>query len=240
METKINEILSILRDQSKALDETRSMLADSLGRVTKLEEQVGVLQTTVHVQEREIRQLKDRANAAAQMTKANAIRLIGYPASDEETKTTDGGKAFTARIYDKILKPVLAVAKAKGDIPSVPSLANSVESVYRAGKITPGAHIPPIVITFTNKAARLAILRNKRNNMPLPTEEEKNLGAKKYSIAEDLTGPSFRMLRLLQADDRISKAWTVDGNIRFVKKSNPDIIKKVSSVHLPVDQVIDG
>jgi hypothetical protein len=240
MEGKINEILSMLRDQSKALEETRSLLAESLGRVTKLEEQVAVLQTTVSSQEKEIRQLKDRANAAAQVTKANAIRLIGYPASDEETKTTDGGKAFTARIYDKILKPILAIAKAKGDIPSIPTLANTVESVYRAGKIGPGTHTPPIVINFINKAARLAVLRNKRNNIPMPTEEEKNLGAKRFIIAEDLTGPTFKMLRLLQGDDRVSKAWTADGNIRFVLAAEPNVIKKVSSVYLSADVVING
>jgi hypothetical protein len=240
MEDKINEILSIVREQSKALEETRALLSDSLKRVSKLEEQVAVLQTTVFAQDREIRQLKDRANSAAQLTKANSIRLIGYPTSDEETKSTDGGKSFTARIYEKILKPVLAVAKAKGDIPSVPSLANTVEAVYRAGKTGPGTHTPPIVITFNNRAARLAVLRNKRNNIPLPTDEERSLGAKKYIIAEDLTGPSFRMLRLLQNDDRVSKVWTADGNIRFVLKDEPNHLKKVSSVYLTVDQVISG
>jgi hypothetical protein len=77
MEAKINEILSILRDQSKALEETRALLSDSLGRVSKLEEQVTALQSTVLSQDREIRLLKDKANAADQLTKANNIRLIG-------------------------------------------------------------------------------------------------------------------------------------------------------------------
>jgi hypothetical protein len=236
MEAKINEILSILRDQSKALEETRALLSDSLGRVSKLEEQVTVLQSTVSSQDREIRLLKDKANVADQLTKANNIRLIGYPATDEETKSTDGGKSFATRIYEKILKPVLAVAKAKGDITSVPSLANTVEAVYRAGKIS-GSSTPPIVIIFNNRAARLAVLRNKRNNIPLPTDEEKSSGAKRYIIAEDLTGPSFRMLRLLQAYDRVSKVWSAEGQIRYVLKSDPTI-KKVSSVHLTVDQII--
>jgi hypothetical protein len=238
MEAKINEILSILRDQSKALEETRALLSDSLGRVSKLEEQVTVLQSTVSSQDREIRLLKDKANAADQLTKANNIRLIGYPATDEETKSTDGGKSFATRIYEKILKPVLAVAKAKGDITSVLSLANTVETMYRAGKIS-GSHTPPIVIIFNNRAARLAVLRNKRNNIPMPTDEEKSAGAKRYIIAEDLTGPSFRILRLLQADDRVSKVWSAEGQIRYVLKSDPTI-KKVTSVHLSVDQIIAG
>jgi hypothetical protein len=238
MEAKINEILSILRDQSKALEETRALLSDSLGRVSKLEEQVTALQSTVSSQDREIRLLKDKANAADQLTKANNIRLIGYPATDEETKSTDGGKSFASRIYEKILKPVLAVAKAKGDITSVPSLANTVEAVYRAGKIS-GSHTPPIVVIFNNRAARLAVLRNKKNNIPMPTDEEKTAGAKRYIIAEDLTGPSFRMLRLLQADDRVSKVWSAEGQIRYVLKSDPTI-KKVTSVHLTVDQILAG
>jgi hypothetical protein len=130
------------------------------------------------------------------------------------------------------------VAKAKGDITSVPSLANTVEAVYRAGKIS-GSHTPPIVVIFNSRAARLAVLRNKKNNIPMPTDEEKSAGAKRYIIAEDLTGPSFRMLRYLQADDRVSKVWSAEGQIRYVLKSDPTI-KKVTSVYLTVDQILAG
>jgi hypothetical protein len=238
MEAKLNEILSILRDHGKALDETKSLLAESLGKIAKLEEHVAVLQTQVTLQDKEIRILKDKVNAAEQSAKSSSIRLIGYPATDEETKTTDGGKAFASRLYDRVIKPILSVAKAKGDISTIPSAANCIDTVYRAGKLAPGARLPPLVITLNNKMVRLAILRHKKNNIPMPSEEEKAAGAKRFALVEDLTGASYRMLKMLQDDDRVAKAWSYDGQIRFTLKDNPNFVKKVPSVFLPLESFV--
>jgi hypothetical protein len=237
MEAKIDELMSLVRGQSKALEETKAMLADSLGRVAKLEEQTSSLQSRVESQDKEILQLKDSVNYLHQQSKASSVRLLGFPVSDDEKMSTDGGKLLSTRVYEKILKPVLAIAKAKGDLSSVPTMPNTVYNIYRAGKLN-SPKPPPIVITFSNTQTRLAVLRHKRNNIPSPSDDEKRSGTKSYSLVEDLTSPTFRMLKLLQADERVSKVWSADGQLKFTLRGESNTVHRVKSVFLPIEKII--
>jgi hypothetical protein len=237
MDAKIDELMSLVRGQSKALEETKAMLAESLGRVSKLEEQVSSLQLRVDSQDKEILHLKDSANFISQQSKASSIRLLGFPVTEDEKASTDGGRSLSTRIYDKVLKPVLAVAKAKGDLSSVPTLTNTISNIYRAGRIS-GPRPPPIVITFSNSQTRLAVLRHKKNNVPPPSDDEKRNGIKSYLLVEDLTSPTFRMLKTLQADERVCKAWSADGRLKFTLHSDPNTIHRVKSVFLPIEKII--
>jgi cell division protein FtsB len=75
MEAKIEELMSLVRGQSLA--ETKTMLAESLGRVAKLEEQVSSQQILIDAQDKEILQLKDSVNFLNQQSRAYFIRLLG-------------------------------------------------------------------------------------------------------------------------------------------------------------------
>jgi hypothetical protein len=173
--------------------------------VTKLEEQVTSQQNQIDTQSKEILQLKDSVNFRNQQSRANSIRLLGFPVTDDEKVSTDGTKYLSIRVYDKILKPVLTSAKAKGDLSTVPTMPNTIASIYRAGKLN-SPKPPLIVITFSSSQTRLAVLRHKRNNLPTPSDDEKRGGIKSYILAEDLTSPTFRMLKLLHTSERINKA----------------------------------
>jgi hypothetical protein len=135
MEAKIDELMSLVRGQSLALAETKTRLAESLGRVSKLEEQVTSQQKQIDVQNKEILQLQDSVNFLNQQTRATSIRLLGFPVTDDEKMTTDGTKSLSTRVYEKILKPVLTIAKAKGDLSTVPTMPNTIANIYRAGKL---------------------------------------------------------------------------------------------------------
>jgi hypothetical protein len=237
MDAKIDELMALVRGQSKALEETKAMLAESLGRVAKLEDQVSTLQHQVVSRDNEILLLKDSVNHLNQQARASSIRLLGFPVTEEEKMSTDGGKLLSTRVYDKILKPVLNIAKAKGDLSSIPTVTNTVSCIYRAGKLN-SPKPPPIVISFTNSQTRLAILRNKKNNVPPPSDEEKRSGIKSYILAEDLTSPTFRMMKLLQADERVCKVWSAEGRLKFTLRSDTNTIHRVKSVFLPVDKII--
>jgi hypothetical protein len=237
MDAKLDELMSLVRGQSKALEETKAMLAESLSRVASLEDKASSLQRRVDDQDKEILLLKDSVNHLSQQSKANSIRLLGFPVSEDEKMSTDGGKALSTRIYEKILKPVLAIAKAKGDLSSVPTMPNTITSVYRAGKLN-SPKPPPIVISFSSSLTRLAVLRHKKNNLPSPSDDEKRSGIKSYLLVEDLTSPTFRMLKLLQADERVNKVWSADGRLKFTLRSDSDTIHRVKSVFLPVEKII--
>ena len=48
-------------------------------------------------------------------------------------------------------------------------------------------------------------------------------------VVEDLTPPPFQMLKMLRDDKRVSRAWTVEGRIRYVKEKE-ETIRTVASV----------
>ena len=67
----------------------------------------------------EIKILKSSANRRDQLDRALTVRLFNFPGSDSET-------GLSNRIYERILKPILVAAKAKGTIPSVPQASNVI------------------------------------------------------------------------------------------------------------------
>jgi hypothetical protein len=239
VQEQLNTVISMLKEQAQTLNETRSMLAESQAKVSVLENKVSSLEVKVTSLESDILALKETSNNREQQSKLCSIRIHGFPVTDEELAATDGGKPLSLKIYDRLLKPILTAAKAKGDIASVPHCANVVEDCYRAGRPTKTGRPMPIVVKITNKNLRLAILRNKRNNIPSPMDGERSEHVKRFSIVEDLTGPTYHLLKLLQDNDNVSRAWTVEGKIRFILSANPNIVVKVKSVFTPVETILN-
>jgi hypothetical protein len=96
----------------------------------------------------------------------------------------------------------------------------------------------PLIMKFINKNTRLAVLRNKRTNTPAPADSERSEFAKRFSIVEDLTTPSYKLLRMLQDYERVSKVWTVEGRFRLVLTANPNNIIKLKSVFEPIEKIL--
>jgi hypothetical protein len=238
IQDQLNTVISMLKEQAQTLNETRSMLAESQAKVTVLESKVSTLEGKVLSLESDLLSLKEVTNNREQVSKLCSIRVHGLPVTDDELAATDGGKSLGIRVYDRVLKPILAAAKAKGDISSVPHCSNVVEECYRSGRPTKSGKPAPIVVKIANKNLRLAILRNKRSNIPLPLETERTEFVKRFSVVEDLTGPTFRLLKLLQEQDSVARAWTVEGKIRFVLSSNPNNVLKVKSVFVPLEAIL--
>jgi len=211
-----------------------------VNRVATLENQVAEQDNTIQFLtsevtslRAEVKTLKEKVNHSDQLQKGNALRLFGFPGSNDET-------SLSSKIYDRVLKPILVAAKSKGDLSTVPQLNNVIEDSFRIGKFSPGPNKPPppIIIKFSSPAVRLAILKNKRTNMPSPTEGEKNAGIKRFVLAEDLTSPTFKKMQELQKDDRVSKAWSINGEIFFLPTGENQRPKKVKSVYDDIDQIL--
>jgi hypothetical protein len=238
VQEQLSLVISMLKEHGELLTDTRKMLADSQAKVSVLENKVSTLESTVTKLETDVLALKEASNSREQQLKLCTVRIHGLPVTDEELAATDGGKTLAAKVYDRVLKPILNAAKAKGDISSVPHCANAIEECYRAGRPSKTGKPVPIVVKVTNRHLRLAIFRNKRLNTPQPLDAEKNDHIKRFSVVEDLTGPTFKLLKLLQANDSVARAWTVEGNIRFALSSSPDKIVKVKSVYSPIEAIL--
>ncbi len=81
------------------------------------------------------------------------------------------------------------------------------------------------------------LLRNKRDNTPALNAIERKAGSVGFFISEDLTPLTFKLLRDLQRQQSVDKAWTVDGHIRYVRTGDGD--RKVYKVKSIFDSVTD-
>jgi hypothetical protein len=229
IQEQLNEILGLLRSQGAEISETKKMLSDSQAKVTKLENKVLVL-------EKEVKHLKEAANDRDQADKGRTVRLFGYPVTEEES-STDGGKTFQTKLYERIFKPCLTTAKNNGDLPTVPQFTTAVEKIYRAGKSSNPDRPAPVVIKFTSESYRTAVLRNKKTSLPAPTAQEKASGARRFMVVEDLTPANFKMLKLLQGREEVSRVWSIEGKLRFTLLNNEKVFR-VKSVFDPVESII--
>jgi len=209
-------------------------------RVSTLETTVAAQALVIKSQEEtiktlvaDVKTLKEKTNAQDQHLKSNAVRLFNFPGSNDET-------GLHTKVYDRILKPILVAAKAKGDLATVPQLKNVIKECFRAGCFAAGSNKPPppVIIKFISPAVRLAILKNKRTNTPSPSEAEKALGLKKFALAKDLTTPTYRKLQELQKEEGVSKAWAMGGEIWFVKNEENSQPRKVKSVYDPIGVIL--
>jgi hypothetical protein len=240
VQEQLNLVISMLKEQSELLSETRNMLAESQAKVLVLDDKVSSLEHKVASLETEILSLKEVSNNREQAAKLCSVRIHGFPVSDEELAATDGGKTLGTKVYERLIKPILTAARTKGDIQSVPHFANAVEDCFRAGRPTKTGKPAPLILRFNNKNIRLAVLRNKRTNMPALADSERSEFIKRFSIVEDLTTSTYKMLKALQDHESVSKVWTVEGKIRLTTTSNPNVIVKVKSVFLPIEKIIDS
>jgi hypothetical protein len=204
LEDKVDIVLDLLVKQSV-------LLTKSWQKIEELEKENATMRTTISTLSREVHSLKNSSNRREQLLLSNSIRIFGVSIGDDEPNATDGGKALAGKIYDKVLKPVLLAAKIKGT-----NASNVIESCYRAGKPSSDkSRPPPVVVKLCSQALRLAILQNKKDGLVPPSEADQRAGIKRYTVAEDLTGDTFKCLRALSADPRVAKVWTIDGHLRF-------------------------
>jgi len=224
LEGKIDFMINMMMTSERARTEDRK-------QIVKLEEDVKSLN-------KEVRELKTQLNIRDQQGRGKSLRLFGVPITPEEANSgPEAYKALSKRVYD-IIKPMLTAAKTKGELDTVPQLNTAVEDCYRVGRFdqkTP----PPIIINFTNRRVRMAVLRYKKLNTPSPSEDEKKSGAVKFSLVEDLTGPTYRKLKEIQQDVRVERAWTMDGSIRYTTSGDKSgAVRRVRSIYDSIDIII--
>jgi len=220
--------LDFLINSMVEVQKTQATIVQLVTRVNALETRVTEQDKIIAAMKEEIKVLKDHDNTRDLQSRGNALRLFHFPGSDSETN-------LATKVYDKLLKPILAAAKAKGDLATLPQVGNTIENIFRAGRFAAGANKPPppIIIKFTSQAIRLAILKNKRNNIPPPTD---NL--RRMALTEDLSPASHRKLRELLENEKVEKAWTINGSIWFLTKEPNAKPKQVKSVFDPIEKII--
>jgi hypothetical protein len=203
--------------------------------------------------QQELVNVKISANNRDQLLRMKSVKLSGFPISEEEKNASDSEKFLAKRVYDKILLPILSAAKEDGALDSVPTLAKTIDEIRRINTWSPPSasgsvpglapskdKAPPLVIiTLCSHPIRLALLRYKKENMPSPSSADRSLGTKGFFISEDVTPPTAKLLRDLLADERVDRAWTVEGRIRYIRSGDTNRrIYKVKSIYDTVSCIL--
>jgi hypothetical protein len=157
------------------------------------------------------------------------IRVSGLSVSDSDMNQHGFEKAIIKRVYDRIVKPILSVAKNNGDIDSVPTMLNVLEQgfiVSKGSKDKQGRVLPPILaVRFTNRFLRNTVMRLRRDHMPAPSDAERAAGISRYYVNEDLTSDTAQKVKELRSNDLVERVWTIDGRIRFTRPGDNSVIK---------------
>jgi len=234
--------LDMLLAAMGSLLEGQAKIEKLTSTVCSLEKKVASQEATITTMQKEMRRMKEQLNDSDQHSRTQFVRLFNFPMADDDI-AADSGRALANRVYDRILKPIIVAAKAKNDITTVPQCANVIEDIYRVGKPSMKDGVqrpPPIIIKLCTKQLRLAILKNKKTSIPSPSMQERTAGIKRFVLVEDLTPPNYKKLVELLGDDRIEKAWSVEGRLRFVLVGGDKSVKKVKSVFDSVDQIVSS
>ena len=188
---------------SQKLDFLESAVADeqkSQAKLKQLVTLVQILETKVAEQDciiaylqGKVRFLKERDNFREQQTRSNTLRLFNFPGSNDETN-------LTGKVYEELLKPILAAAKAQGDITTLPQVNNTLD------------------------AAPTSLHRQSFSNSPLqPSDSPSSTleaqhsspldNSKRMVLTEDLTQPTHHNMRDLLDDNRVAKVWSLNGSL---------------------------
>ena len=236
--------LDAILDQLKALGPMNQKLDDLQASLGSLREEVDSLQFTVNQHEdrllsleKEMVSQKDSSNAQQQQLRSLTVRLLNVPVSTGES--TNNFADLRSSVYERFLKPLLAAAKAKNTIATIPPSTSTFEACFRPYQQVTGKPPPPVIIKLASRLIKTAIMSS-RKALPLPSEDEKSAGISRFILVEDLTPDNHKALAAISKSKLTGKVWSVDGVIKFTLASQPDSVKTVKSVYDPIAKILKG
>jgi chromosome segregation ATPase len=231
MDDNMKYLIQGMANTQSQLSEMKTLLTSNQTRISQLEDQVCGLNG-------EVKQLKELVNLREQQARNLTVRILGLPVTEDEVNGPDPAASTARTAYERIVRPILSVAKTKGKISTLPALQNTVIKAYRTSKPSPANPPPPIILHLVSANVKTAIFSARKDALPNPTDAEKAAGLKKFLLVEDLTPPTFAFLKLMKEDKRVERAWTVDGQIKFIKAGDKEnVIHKVRSIYNTIDSL---
>ena len=195
------------------------------GAITKLQES-----TTTAIND--INKIKADMNDKEQRSRNYSIRIFNLPVVSTVPSKPPSPMQVLNHAYETLIKPVLSISVAKGEIPSVPPCLDVLEF----GHILPlsnksTSQVPPIIIRFFSRSYRTLFMMNKKGVL---LELNKSNVGQATGVFEDLTATNFRRRQEISQDPLVEKAFTLNGQIKYFLKSNP---AKMRTLKSPFDAI---
>jgi hypothetical protein len=236
-----------IKDLHNSLQLLINSVATLTAKVDGIEQKLAAVESmrgSISNLEKEVSDIRATVNNVDQDSRACLIRVSGLTVSEADMNMHGFEKAIIKKVYDRIVKPILSVAKNNGDIESVPNMLNVIEQGYivsRGNKDRNGRVLPPVLcVRFTNRFLRNTVMRLRREHMPMPSDAERAAGVSRYYVNEDLTPDIMRKVKELRGSDRVDKVWTIDGRIRFTLSGDSNTVVKLSSPYVSIEEAINN
>jgi hypothetical protein len=138
---------------------TVSSITSKIDNLEKKLAAVEAVTERVEALEKEASDIRTIVNNVDQDAHACIVRISGLMVSDADMTQHGFEKAIIKKAYDRIIKPILTVAKNNGILESVPTMLNVVEQGFiasRGGKDKLGKPLPPPSWAFASPTVSCA------------------------------------------------------------------------------------
>jgi len=208
LSTMIKEVLS----SQKRIEENQGKMEE---RLDSMLNNIRDIQSKQVDTDSSILNLMRNQNMAEQHTRNFSVRVFNFPIpADSMNDCVKTSKL----LYSTLFVPILKIAVSEGDIESVPSLLNVIEYAHvLPSRGSGGIKVDPIIVRLQSRLLRNLLFKYKSKYF-------KSNPSCKCSIFEDLTSHNFKLLKSMQDDESVLRAWSVGGRCKFIRKSNPEKI----------------
>lgn len=234
LDKKFDELNNKIGSLTATTNQLRKDVDVNAGSIKSLKEEFDAFKLTSQA---ETKTLKTAFNNREQQLRATTIRVFNMPTMLGES--VDNYKALTSRVYDRLIRPAMVAAKAAGDLGVTPQQATIIEACYRVfqqREPEPGTPPAPVVVRLSTRHFKFLVMKY-RKAAAAPSEADREAGGKRLIVVEDLTPPTHRLLKDLQADERVEKVWSVNGQIHYTLPGVSGF-KKVKNVFDPIDSFL--
>lgn len=207
-EEETEDLASLLKEvisSQRRMEKNQNSMQDQLNTLL-----VGFdkIKTGLSAAERDIVNLQKKTNMIEQHSRNFTVRVFNLKIQPDSAK--DCVKTSNL-VYRELIQPILQLAVDSGELPRVPDLLDTVE--YSHILPAKGNKEDAIIVRFQSRILRALIFKYKSKYYKAHPEA-------KSSIFEDLTVPNFKLLKSLQEDVTVHRAWSTGGKVKYVLKSN--------------------
>ena len=208
--------------EPESLLEVVKMLSNIQSSLDTLNKKFDDLDTKYEKMDSKVQEFEKKMNGMAaflnsleQRGRNNSLRIFGLKVDNVTSKCAMKTSKY---IFNKVLLPILKIAVDKKDLDQVPDIHSLIEycHVLPSPKNRPDS--TPIIVRLHSRLIRLLIFRHKKDFF------SKNQDLNDCFITEDLTGTTYRLLKDLKSSEKILKAWTLNGRIKYTTKDAPDTV----------------
>jgi hypothetical protein len=230
----LNEKFATLSPVPANLSKLETLIKDIASENKQLRRDLETRDAVIH-------SLKARLNHVEQHHRGWSIRVHNLPIP---TEAENDPRKVMDIVHTKLLLPILTGAQSKGAITTIPSALQLLETAHPLA--AKSGQMRAVIVRFRSRYERDLMFQFRKEFAP---REEGPGGARgaasetrpprmRFPFYEDLTGDTYKKMRELARDERVTGCWTVGGSIRLKKASDPSAVIRVKSVYDTNDQIL--